>query len=234
MRDARIEIIGDALIILDARRRIADLNRAALALLGRSRAAAAGVLVDEVLPGLGESDDAAASRRPAAATPAGERVFDASITPIRTRDDRLTGYVVLLRDVTERRQLEEQLRQAQKMEAVGQLAGGVAHDFNNLLTAIIGYAVAGLPTSVPAGSPRSDSLAQIGRAAEQAAALTRQLLAFGRRQILQPEVLDLCEVVGHVLPDAAPADRRGHHASSPIPAPTCRHSRRRAQCSRCC
>ena len=126
-------------------------------------------------------------------------MFDASLTPIRTRDDRLTGYVVLLRDVTEQRRLEEQLRQAQKMEAVGKLAGGVAHDFNNLLTAIIGFSSLAVD-EVPADSPAQQSLAHIRRSAEQAASLTRQLLAFGRRQILQPEVLDLGEVVGHVLP----------------------------------
>ncbi len=199
LRDARIEIIGDALMILDARRRIADLNRAAVALLGRSRAAAAGVFVDDVLQGLGHSDTQPVRGDLSRQTPAGDRVFDASLTPIRTRDDRLTGYVVLLRDVTEQRHLEEQLRQAQKMEAVGKLAGGVAHDFNNLLTAIIGFASLAVD-EVPADSPAQQSLAHIRRSAEQAASLTRQLLAFGRRQILQPEVLDLGEVVGHVLP----------------------------------
>ncbi len=199
LRDARIEIIGDALVILDARRRIADVNRAAAALLGRSRAAAAGVVVDELLPGLGECVDQPRRVDLPRSTRSGERVFDASITPIRTHDGGLTGFVVLLRDVTERRQLEEQLRQAQKMEAVGKLAGGVAHDFNNLLTAIIGFASLA-SDDLPVGSPVQGALAQIRRSAEQAASLTRQLLAFGRRQILQPEVLDLGEVIGHVLP----------------------------------
>ena len=85
---------------------------------------------------------------------------------------------------------EEQLRQAQKMEAVGLLAGGVAHDFNNLLTVIAGYAEALLNDGGTTPSMKDD-LTQIGRAAEQAATLTRQLLAFSRRQVLKPEVLDL-------------------------------------------
>jgi two-component system, cell cycle sensor histidine kinase and response regulator CckA len=88
------------------------------------------------------------------------------------------------------RKSEEQLRQAHKMEAVGLLAGGVAHDFNNLLTVIAGYAEALLNDSEAAPSMKDD-LTQISRAAEQAATLTRQLLAFSRRQLLKPEVLDL-------------------------------------------
>jgi signal transduction histidine kinase/CheY-like chemotaxis protein len=199
LRDARIEIIGDALVILDARGRVADLNRAASTILGRSRASAAGADVGDLLPGLGALDGAAQRTDLARGAPPDQRVYDASVTPIRTQADRLTGYVLLLRDVTERRHLEEQLRQAQKMEAVGKLAGGVAHDFNNLLTAIIGFAtLAG--DDLPAGSPARDALAQIRRSAEQAAALTRQLLAFGRRQILQPETIDLGEVVTQLEP----------------------------------
>ena len=199
LRDARIEIIDDALVILDRRQRVADLNRAALSLLGMSRAHAAGCPIDDVLPGLGSID-----RRPARVdlprrTAAGDRVFDASVTPIESRDGRLTGHVVLLRDVTERRSLEDQLRQAQKMEAVGKLAGGVAHDFNNLLTAIIGFAeLAG--DDLPKESRVRESLTQIRRSAEQAAALTRQLLAFGRRQILQLETIDLGEIVRSMEP----------------------------------
>jgi PAS domain S-box-containing protein len=100
-------------------------------------------------------------------------------------------------DVTERRLLEEQFRQAQKMEAVGRLAGGVAHDFNNLLTAILGYCDLALLRIDPADPLRRD-VEEIRKAGERAAGLTRQLLAFSRRQVLQPRLVDLNEVVADV------------------------------------
>ena len=116
-------------------------------------------------------------------------------------DPAVLGIVVNARDVTERKQAEEALRlsqqqflQAQKMEAVGRLAGGVAHDFNNLLTAIRGNAEL-LLLDIPADDTRREDVEEIRRAAERAAALTRQLLAFSRRQVLQPRVLDLNAVV---------------------------------------
>jgi nitrogen-specific signal transduction histidine kinase len=93
-------------------------------------------------------------------------------------------------DVTERKQLEEQLRQAQKMEAIGSLAGGVAHDFNNLLTIINGYSDL-MQEQLPVGSPLHESLHNIGQAGQRAASLTRQLLAFSRKQVLEPKVLNL-------------------------------------------
>jgi two-component system cell cycle sensor histidine kinase/response regulator CckA len=95
------------------------------------------------------------------------------------------------------RRSEEQLRQSQKMEAVGRLAGGVAHDFNNLLTAIFGYAELLLDQFEPGDQRRAD-LEEIRRSAERAATLTRQLLAFSRKQMLQARVVDLNEIVGNL------------------------------------
>jgi PAS domain S-box-containing protein len=111
--------------------------------------------------------------------------------------DGVTHVLVLTTDITERRQLEDQLRQAGKMEAVGQLAGGVAHDFNNILTAILGYADL-LAADLPAGDQRRDDVDEIRKAAHRATALTRQLLAFSRKQVLEPRVLGLNELVDNM------------------------------------
>jgi PAS domain S-box-containing protein len=105
----------------------------------------------------------------------------------------IVGFSVIYRDLTHTRKLEEQLRHAQKMEAVGQLAGGVAHDFNNLLTVISGYSEMILAT-LPAGGIR-EQIEEIYKAGQRAALLTRQLLAFSRKQVLEPKVLDLNMVV---------------------------------------
>jgi signal transduction histidine kinase/ActR/RegA family two-component response regulator len=102
----------------------------------------------------------------------------------------------LFRDVTTQRQLEEQLRQSQKMEAIGQLAGGVAHDFNNILTVIQGHASLLLTANL--GESAGKSADQIVQAADRAAGLTRQLLTFSRRQLIQPRQLDVNKVVGNM------------------------------------
>lgn len=100
----------------------------------------------------------------------------------------------MVREVESRRQAEEQLRQAQKLEAIGTLAGGVAHDFNNILTVIDGYASLALGRLIE-GDPLREDLAQIKMGSDRAARLTRQLLAFSRKQTLQPEVINLNEVI---------------------------------------
>ena len=107
----------------------------------------------------------------------------------------LSGIVSIISDATDRKRLEAQYRQAQKMEAVGQLAGGVAHDFNNLLTVIISYSQMLLSDITEDSSARAD-VQEIKRAAERAALLTKQLLAFSRQQVLRPQILDLNLVIG--------------------------------------
>jgi PAS domain S-box-containing protein len=117
-----------------------------------------------------------------------------TITPVRNTRGEISHFVSVKRDVSQRRRFEEELRQSQKMEAVGRLAGGVAHDFNNILGVIMGYGEI-VKRRMPAADPLQGKVAEILKAAASAADLTRQLLAFSRKQILQPRVLDLNLVV---------------------------------------
>jgi two-component system, cell cycle sensor histidine kinase and response regulator CckA len=124
------------------------------------------------------------------------RVLEMSLSASRYHDHagNPAGMLVVLRDITESKRLEEQLRQATKMEAIGRLAGGIAHDFNNLLTAVIGYSHL-LMQQLPQDSSQHERLNQILLAAKRAAGLTNQLLAFSRRQLLDVKVLDINEVI---------------------------------------
>ena len=120
--------------------------------------------------------------------------LESTISPIRGPRNQIVNYVMVGRDVTREVELEDQLRQAQKMEAVGRLAGGIAHDFNNLLTAILGNAELALARMPPDDPVRTD-IEEIKTASGRAAALTSQLLAFGRRQVLHPRIMDINHVV---------------------------------------
>ncbi|MBN2231844.1 MAG: PAS domain S-box protein, partial [Deltaproteobacteria bacterium] len=121
-----------------------------------------------------------------------------SISPVSDQAGRISAYVAVKRDITGRLLLERQLRQAQKMEAVGRLAGGVAHDYNNMLTVISGYAEMAL-TRVERDDPLHEDLTEILAAARRSTDITRQLLAFSRQQTIKPRVLDLNETVAGMM-----------------------------------
>ena len=120
--------------------------------------------------------------------------FDSRAVPLRNDKNEIIAMLVITRDITERRKLEEQLRQAQKMEAVGTFAGGIAHDFNNILTAIIGYGSI-LQMKLEADTPLAMNVEHILASAERGAQLTQRLLAFSRKQIINPKPMDLYEII---------------------------------------
>ena len=161
-----------------------------------------GMTDDELLATLAHAARAGVVVRDDACVRRGGERFEATthIRRLEPGQDDLQGFVIVTRDVTEIRQMEERLRQGQKMEALGRMAGGIAHDFNNLLTAIMGYAD-WLLTEIPDSTPAvRDPVNEIQKAATRAAGLTRQLLAFSRHQVVQPIVLDLADTVQELMP----------------------------------
>ena len=194
---ALAEGLRDALVLLDADWRITFLNaraRESVATVGLVPAEMVGRSIWESFPALEHSPGADELRR--ARTAKGSVHFeqhDSEKARWYEVDAKLVGDVMAVywRDVTEQRRLEAQLRAAQKMEAVGLLAGGVAHDFNNLLTAIKGFASLLQMTIAPTEEDRTSSSTRSVKASDRAAALTAQLLAFSRRQLLRPEPIDL-------------------------------------------
>jgi len=122
------------------------------------------------------------------------RWFQTIKVPLRLPDDDVPKLLGVATEITERKRLEEQLLQSQKMEAIGQLAGGVAHDFNNILTAIVGYTDL-LAAEFGSGNRHLEDLEEIRKAARRAAALTRQLLSFSRKQVIEPRIIDVNGVV---------------------------------------
>jgi PAS domain S-box-containing protein len=127
-----------------------------------------------------------------------KRVFESHVQPLHNPEGELLGVIGVALDITDRRHLADQLRQSQKMQAVGELAGGISHDFNNLLMVVKGHGEMLLDRLAEA-SPLRQNVEQIQKAADRAAALTRQLLAFSRKQVLQPRVLELNEVVNGMI-----------------------------------
>lgn len=125
-------------------------------------------------------------------------IEEATISPVFDDEGRISNYVAVKRDITEHVELSEQFQQAQKLESVGRLAGGVAHDFNNMLSIILGYTDLAL-YQVSEGSPLHAHLMEIRQAANRSADLTRQLLAFARKQTIHPRVLDLNSTVEGML-----------------------------------
>jgi two-component system, cell cycle sensor histidine kinase and response regulator CckA len=197
---ALMEQANDAILVLDMEQRILEANRAALDLLGRPRREIVGRHYDDFVA----PEELEDSRRSGANLAVegkvrvplrhlvradGSRVpVEASVSLVRIGDD--STVLAILHDISERRRLEAQFQQAQKMESVGRLAGGVAHDFNNLLTLILGYG--NLVLQALADRPAvSRQVEAIVRAGESAAGLTRQLLAFSRHQVLVPTVIDV-------------------------------------------
>jgi two-component system cell cycle sensor histidine kinase/response regulator CckA len=204
MFEALIEASPVAILTLDGEGQVRLWNPAAERLLGWPLGEVLGrrlPVLDEdeaaLLAGLhaGQSFTGALVSRP---TRDG-RVVDVSLSraPLRNPAGKIVGAVEILVDVSEQRRLEEQLVQAQKMEAVGRLAGGIAHDFNNVLAVIQGFAWIS-HSSLPAADPMREDLDQVLRAVDRASGLTRQLLAFSRKQVFRLQILDVNALVTEV------------------------------------
>jgi two-component system cell cycle sensor histidine kinase/response regulator CckA len=123
--------------------------------------------------------------------------LESTASVVRNRDGQVEKLVIVNRDITERKQLEEQLYRSQKLEAIGRLSGGVAHDFNNLLGLIIGYSEA-LQGRIPPDDAYREAVDEIQNAGKRAAALTQQLLAFSRKQVLEPRILNVNTIIADI------------------------------------
>ena len=198
------DAISDAVCLLDSAGRICRCNRAMADLVHRGFGELIGQPLDEVLRSGLKLEEAPRLTRPgknvsreSQELKLADRWFRVTIDPIHDDQSALTGSVHILTDVTQRKELEEQVRQSQRLDAIGRLAGGVAHDFNNLLTAVLGNASLLLRT-LPGDEPEHDLVTKIERAGWRAAELTRQLLGFSRQTLLWLRPVDPGEIVDAV------------------------------------
>jgi PAS domain S-box-containing protein len=193
----------DAVVVTDADRRIVEVNRRFAELAGRDAATLPGTRIDELLADADGGTQAwlkpTGLMEVELVRPDGRRVPLEVSTRTIQHGEHATGMQTVARDLSEQRELRDQLRQAQKMEAVGRLAGGIAHDFNNLLTVIMSFS-GFLEEGLANGDASPDDVEEIRKAARRAIALTRQLLTFSRKQLVKPSVVDLNAVVRGVEP----------------------------------
>jgi PAS domain S-box-containing protein len=202
------ENASEAIVTCDLDGRITSLNPAAQALAGLEIGAAIGrplsdvVDVETLLRARGRAQEALEAGRDGVTEPlVVVHAYDGREVPVEAsvryarRNGVPVGFQIIARDVSERTRLEGQLRQAQKMDALGRLAGGVAHDFNNLVTAIAGYAELAQRAAPPGEDRLAHDLASIVDAAGRASSLTRQLLAFSRTEVVEPRVFDAAALV---------------------------------------
>lgn len=201
--EAVIESMADGVLVLDAGSRVVDMNPATAAIVGRSAAEAIGKPVASLLTGrpdlLERYGGVLEARDEIALTREGvQRFYELRISPLRGRGEQPSGRLVVLREVTERRQAEEAVRHAQKMESLGVLSRGVAHTFNNILAVIIGNASLA-ERKLAADSPSAEHVAKITKAAERAARIVHQMMTFSGGDPVSASLLDISDLIGQSL-----------------------------------
>jgi PAS domain S-box-containing protein len=203
-----VESSPDAILLLDAEGAITEINQRGADMIGRKRADVVGKFYMD-LPHLsreakarmaesfgktGRNRDVAEFETEFTGAHGHKKSGLVTLTPIKSKNDKLLGALVVISDITHLKQLQQQFLQAQRLESVGRLAGGIAHDFNNVLLTIIGHSEL-LLAAMEEKDPRRDDVLEIRKSVNSAAAITRQLLAFSRKQMLEPKVVDVNAII---------------------------------------